>query len=59
MMLRDAGVAEGIAHALARITADVKQAQPVVTTCPCCGRANPCPLHLYAEQVEHCRERHL
>jgi hypothetical protein len=51
--------AAAIGHVVARMTADVRAARPVVTTCPCCGRPNPCPLHLYAEQVAHCRERNL
>lgn len=49
--MTDEAVVEGIARAMARIATDVRQQQPVVTFCPICRRANPCPLHLFAEQV--------
>jgi hypothetical protein len=50
-------MAEAIAHVVARMHTSVNQAQPVVTSCPICRRPNPCPLHLYAEQVDHNRVR--
>lgn len=58
-MSSDPFMAKAIAHVVARMHSDVVQARPVTTMCPCCRRPNPCPLHLYAEQVEHCRERNL
>lgn len=37
--------------------ADVRDARPVVTTCPICEAANPCPLHSFGEQCDHRRSR--
>ncbi len=31
------------------------EARPVTTNCPICLRANPCPLHPFADQVAHYR----
>jgi len=30
-------------------------ARPVVTTCPICQGANPCPLHTFSQQMDHRR----
>lgn len=37
------------------LDAKVRDARPVVTRCPICQRSNPCPLHLFAEQVDYNR----
>jgi hypothetical protein len=50
-MTRNPEAAKAIGHMIARMTTDLVQQQPVVTFCPICRRANPCPLHLFAEQV--------
>lgn len=56
-MTHDHLQAVAIARMVARMSSSVVQARPVVTSCPICSRANPCPLHLYAEQVDHNRTR--
>lgn len=56
-MSHDAIIADAIAHVVARMNTDVVQTRPVVTSCPICRRPNPCPLHLFAEQVAHNRTR--
>jgi hypothetical protein len=56
-MTNDTIIADAIAHVVARMHTDVLLARPVVTSCPICRRPNPCPLHLYAEQVAHNRTR--